>query len=230
MGRAADPAAWLDWLRTAGTGDIARRFVTLRVYLNPGGSIETEPDGLFAADGLHPKAYYSRFRQMLVWAGFEVIDCPRLTRAKNGGDIRIVIDVLDALAGPVPPAAVRSTGVEPVLRAGPLVDAVADLLAEVGGTVGVVCPRELVEQVRAQLPPSPRLQVLDTWQAKGLEFDGCAVLAPERIVAEARTSAAGLRTLYVALTRATQRLTVVSDEPLDWLLPVDGGRHGAVPV
>ena len=117
----------------------------------------------------------------------------------------------------VPPAAVRSTGVEPVLRGGPLADAVVDLLAEVGGTVGVVCPRELVEQVRAQLPPSPRLQVLDTWQAKGLEFDGCAVLAPERVVAEARTPAAGLRTLYVALTRATQRLTVVSDEPLDWL-------------
>ena len=117
----------------------------------------------------------------------------------------------------VPPAAVRSTGVEPVLRPGPLADAVADLLADVSGTVGVVCPRELVEQVRTDLPADPRLQVLDTWQAKGLEFDGCAVLAPERIVAEGRTEAAGLRTLYVALTRATQRLTVVSDEPLDWL-------------
>ncbi len=117
----------------------------------------------------------------------------------------------------VPPTAVRSTGVQPVLRQGPLADAVADLLAEVGGTVGVVAPRELVGQVRRELPADGRLQVLDTWQAKGLEFDGCAVLAPERIVAEGRTPAAGLRTLYVALTRATQRLTVVSDEPLDWL-------------
>ena len=117
----------------------------------------------------------------------------------------------------VPPAAVRSTGVEPLLRAGPLAEAVADLLAEVAGTVGVVAPRELVEQARRDLPADERLQVLDTWQAKGLEFDGCVVLAPERIVAEARTEPAGLRTLYVALTRATQRLTVVSDEPLDWL-------------
>ena len=120
----------------------------------------------------------------------------------------------------VAPEAVRSTGVAPLLRGGPLADAVADLLAEVGGTVGVICPRELVAGVRADLPPDPRLQVLDTWQAKGLEFDGCAVLAPERIVAEGRTRPAGLRTLYVALTRATQRLTVVSDAPLDWLRDV----------
>ena len=117
----------------------------------------------------------------------------------------------------VPPEAVRSTGVEPVLRGGPVVEAVADLLAEVGGTVGVVCPRGLVEGVRAALPPDERLQVLDTWQAKGLEFDGCVVLAPEQVVAEGRTHAAGLRTLYVAVTRATQRLTIVSDDPPDWL-------------
>ncbi len=128
--------------------------------------------------------------------------------------------------GAVPPAAVRSTGVEPVLRGGPLADAVAGLLADVSGTVGVVCPRELVGQVRAELPADARLQVLDTWQAKGLEFDGCAVLAPERIVAEGRTGAAGLRTLYVALTRATQRLTVVSDEPLDWLAAPESGDPG----
>ena len=117
----------------------------------------------------------------------------------------------------VPPDAVRSTGVEPVLTGGPLEAAVADLLREVSGTVGVICPRGLVAGVRAALPPDPRLQVLDTWQAKGLEFDGCVVLAPEQVVAEGRHPAAGLRTLYVALTRATQRLTVVSDEPLDWL-------------
>ena len=122
----------------------------------------------------------------------------------------------------VPPAAVRSTGVEPVLRGGPPADAVADLLAQVPGTVGVVCPRALIDEVRPGLPRDGRLSVLDPWQAKGLEFDGCAVVAPERIVAEGRTEAAGLRTLYVALTRATQRLTVVSDEPLNWL----AGRSG----
>ncbi len=66
----------------------------------------------------------------------------------------------------VPPAAVRSTGVPPVLRPGPLADAVSDVLREVGGTVAVVCPRSLVAQAREELgnalPPDPRLRVLDT--------------------------------------------------------------------
>ncbi|MCW2623180.1 MAG: ATP-dependent helicase [Frankiales bacterium] len=115
------------------------------------------------------------------------------------------------------PQAVRSTGVEPLLRGGSLVDAVTDVLASVTGTVGVVCPRGQVARIRAELPAQERLQVLDTWQAKGLEFDGCVVVAPEQVVAEGRTEIVGLRTLYVALTRATQRLTVFSEEPLGWL-------------
>ncbi len=60
-------------------------------------------------------------------------------------------------------------------------------------------------------------------EAKGLEFDGCAVVDPVGVVAEGRTPEAGLRTLYVALTRATQRLVVVSDEPVDGLF---GGPPG----
>lgn len=117
----------------------------------------------------------------------------------------------------VPPKAVRSTGVAPVLTSAPLGEVVNELLADVGGTVGVICPRARLAQVRADLPADDRLQVLDTWQAKGLEFDGCAVVCPEQIISEAHHDQAGLRTLYVALTRATQRLAVVSDQPLDWL-------------
>ncbi len=117
-----------------------------------------------------------------------------------------------------PPVAVRSTGVPPVVRAGPVTDAVHELLSEVTGTVGVVAPRSAVQRVRAALPPDDRLRVLDPWQAKGLEFDGCVVVDPHGVVAEGRTRAAGLRTLYVALTRATQRLAVVSDEPVEDLL------------
>jgi len=116
----------------------------------------------------------------------------------------------------VPPAAVRSTGVAPLLRGRPLAPAVADLLQQVGGTVGVVCPRALLAQARAELPPDDRVQVLDPWQAKGLEFDGCVVLEPDLVVSEGRTPEAGLRTLYVALTRATQRLVVVADRAPDW--------------
>ena len=55
--------------------------------------------------------------------------------------------------------------------------------------------------------------VLDTWQAKGMEFDGCLVVSPERIATE---NTAGLRSLYVALTRATQRLTVVTTAATPW--------------
>ena len=46
---------------------------------------------------------------------------------------------------------------------------------------------------------------------KGLELDGVVVVEPARIVAD---ETLGLRALYVALTRPTQRLTVVHAEPL----------------
>jgi hypothetical protein len=36
-----------------------------------------------------------------VQAGFQVVDCPPLARGKNGADIQIVLDVVDALAAPV---------------------------------------------------------------------------------------------------------------------------------
>jgi DNA helicase IV len=47
--------------------------------------------------------------------------------------------------------------------------------------------------------------------AKGLEVDGVVVVEPARIVA---SEIQGLRALYVALTRPTQRLTIVHAEPL----------------
>ena len=125
-----------------------------------------------------------------------------------------------------PPAAVRSTGVEPLLLEGTGIDgvlaevpaAVERLLGQVGGTVGVVAPHGLVERVRDVLPAHPRLSVVDPWQVKGLEYDGCVVADPHGLVAEAMHPVAGLRSLYVALTRATQRLVVVSGEPLETLL------------
>ena len=121
-----------------------------------------------------------------------------------------------------PPAAVRSTGVDPLLVVGDVLSevppAVDRLLGQVGGTVGVVAPHGLVERVRDVLPADPRLSVVDPWQVKGLEYDGCVVADPHGLVAEAQHPVAGLRSLYVALTRATQRLVVVSGEPLETLL------------
>src|SRR5207244_138008 len=46
---------------------------------------------------------------------------------------------------------------------------------------------------------------------KGLEFDSVVVVEPTAIVGEVPQ---GLRALYVALTRATRRLTVVHERPL----------------
>jgi hypothetical protein len=128
-----------------------------------------------------------------------------------------VLRRIDASA--VPPAAVRTTGVlptwtvvpDPATAAGAAVD---ELLDQVSGTVGVVVPRALRSLVRHD---DPRVSVVDPWQVKGLEYDGCLVVAPELIVAEALTETAGLRTLYVALTRATQRLAVVSTHREEWL-------------
>jgi DNA helicase IV len=52
-----------------------------------------------------------------------------------------------------------------------------------------------------------RLVVLTGLQTKGLEFDGIVVVAPDEIEAESTT---GRGTLYVVLTRATQRMVTVT--------------------
>ena len=54
-----------------------------------------------------------------------------------------------------------------------------------------------------------RVMALGSLEAKGLEYDATIVVSPAEIADE---SPAGLRVLYVALTRATQQLTVVSGE------------------
>jgi DNA helicase IV len=57
--------------------------------------------------------------------------------------------------------------------------------------------------------------VLSVSQAKGLEFDAVIVADPERILAD---SPRGLNDLYVAITRATQRLGVVYEGVLPEVL------------
>ncbi len=58
-------------------------------------------------------------------------------------------------------------------------------------------------------------QLVAPAEAKGLEFDGVVVVEPAAIVATTGADvAAGLRLLYVALTRAVQSLTVVHHDPL----------------
>ncbi|HEY3606602.1 MAG TPA: ATP-binding domain-containing protein [Pseudonocardiaceae bacterium] len=121
------------------------------------------------------------------------------------------------------PIAVRSTGVQPSVRT--VTDVLAEtrraateLLAEVTGTVGVITTLEGVSATTAALADvdPDRVRVVGSLDAKGLEYDAVVVVTPERIIAEAATPAAGRRSVYVALTRATQRLTVVTTDD-SWL-------------
>ena len=108
------------------------------------------------------------------------------------------------------PEAVRKTGFPPEEFAD-LDEAVRAALGAVEGTVGVITTLAAFDGVSARLADlveaEPRLVVLTDLDAKGLEYDAAVVLDPDAIAGE---SPAGLRTLYVALTRATQRLYVVA--------------------
>ncbi|MBM7091264.1 AAA family ATPase [Streptomyces sp. S12] len=121
-----------------------------------------------------------------------------------------------AMPGSTAPRAVRSTGVEPrfaVARGGlgETVRAEARrLLERVDGTVGVVVAMQRREEARRWLDGlGDRVVALGSLEAKGLEYDATVVVSPAEIADE---SPAGLRVLYVTLTRATQQLTVVSGE------------------
>ncbi len=111
------------------------------------------------------------------------------------------------------PEAVRETGVEPVeLALGPdvratLDAAVADLLGEVEGTVAVIVPPAHARAASGlDGAADGRVAVVDPLSSKGLEWDATVVVDPDAIVAE---SPGGVRVLYVALTRAAHRMTVL---------------------
>ena len=76
-------------------------------------------------------------------------------------------------------------------------------LAELGGAVRAAVPGA---SAGADAELEDTVVVLSVRQAKGLEFDSVIVAEPGQILAE---SPRGHSDLYVALTRATQRLGVV---------------------
>lgn len=117
-----------------------------------------------------------------------------------------------------PPRSVREG--EPPLEtsAGSLAE-VADLVADQAASIGdrrlaVIAPKGRQDGLRAALAPwlasqddleSP-VVLVTAEQAKGLEFDDVVVVEPDGIAAEGRH---GVRALFVAMTRPTQRLTMV---------------------
>jgi DNA helicase IV len=134
------------------------------------------------------------------------------------------------------PRSVRESGAEPWHEAVPagelgkrLAEAAGQEAAAVGGgRVAVIVPAgrldELGTAVRATVPGTSvgaeaelenTVVVLSVRQAKGLEFDSVIIAEPGEILAE---SPRGHSDLYVALTRATQRLGVLHAEQLPGVL------------
>ena len=147
--------------------------------------------------------------------------------------VELSAPVLAAAApGLRPPRPVRHSGHRPRLvaaapstRAAEVVEAAGAAVAEVTpGTVAVLAPASLVGELALALDEAgfqaidPRrdglgspVSLLPVDLANGLEFDAVVVVEPLTIADE---SPQGLRALYVALTRPTQRLVVVHERPL----------------
>jgi DNA helicase IV len=146
----------------------------------------------------------------------------------------VAADVLASVApAERPPDSVRSEGVPPHAVQVPADADFAASLAQVaradlaglgapdGGRLAVIAPDARIAEVAAAIPEAitgDRPESLDAAatlltvsQAKGLEFDRVVLADPAGIVAQ---SPNGGHDLYVAITRATHRLTVVHEGPL----------------
>lgn len=149
---------------------------------------------------------------------------------RTPAEIMDVASRLLAVAAPTvePSRSVRSTGRTPRFAAVGRSDLVAEAAAAArtacseGGAVAVIAPLALHDDLvdamsdvgaEADTPDSldAAVAVLGATAAKGLEFDHVVVVEPARLVTPDR---AGLRLLYVTLTRATKTLTVVHAEAL----------------
>jgi hypothetical protein len=145
------------------------------------------------------------------------------TNYRNSAEIfelaaSVVRDVVAPFELPKP---VRSTGWLPSVRAvtrDELASACRlasdELLEAVEGTVGVITAMDRRDDVAGWLgdrvgAEDSRLRVAGSLEAKGLEYDAVVLVSPSELIAESST---GRRALYVALTRATQRLTVLSTD------------------
>ncbi|MEU9925759.1 ATP-dependent DNA helicase [Streptomyces griseoluteus] len=146
----------------------------------------------------------------------------RWEHTRLGVNYRTPSEIMDLAAAVVraehpdfePPSSVRSTGVRPWVRdaSGDLPGAVARAVEELTpaeGRLAVIAPRTLhatvagaLDGVTAGAEPdlTRNVVLLDPRQSKGLEFDSVLVVDP---------AAYGTSDLYVALTRATQRLGVL---------------------
>jgi DNA helicase IV len=128
------------------------------------------------------------------------------------------------------PTSVRMGDATPrIVRVDSLVAGVVDEVAELrrqvpSGSVAVVAPDERCDAISDALNAAgfdhgraattgldQSLTVVPVSVVKGLELDGVVVVEPAEIIG---SDEHGLRALYVALTRSTQRLSVVHHQDL----------------
>jgi DNA helicase IV len=96
-----------------------------------------------------------------------------------------------------------------------------DRLIDAGGTIAVIASSTVIDDIfdnlalelgdivgRGAAGLTRAVAVLTPQEAKGLEFDSTIVVGPQRIVDEIVRGAAAL---YVAMTRPTQRLHLVTE-------------------
>ncbi|WP_328727525.1 HelD family protein [Streptomyces sp. NBC_00259] len=136
--------------------------------------------------------------------------------ARLGVNYRTPAEIMEYAAGRrragdpgfTPPRSIRSTGVHPWERTVALAEVarLAQEEAPAEGRLAVIAPRELHARLTGlgddgPLDLSRPVVLIDPRQAKGLEFDTVLVVAPELMLPN---------DLYVALTRATQRLGVIT--------------------
>jgi DNA helicase IV len=137
------------------------------------------------------------------------------TNYRNSSEIfAVAAEVIRTIMPDLPlPSAVRSTGVDPVdevvTPAGlpaAVREAAEKQLADVDGTIGVITPVLRHDEMARWVAGLPeRVRVVTALEAKGMEYDAVVLVEP----AEVAVDTSGVRTLYVALSRATQRLTTV---------------------
>jgi DNA helicase IV len=85
----------------------------------------------------------------------------------------------------------------------------------VEGSIAVIAPTRWLDSLRSAIrqlsgDASGRVNVVDPMSTKGLEYDATVIVDPDGIRAE---SPGGVRVLYVALTRAAHRMTILQLAP-----------------
>ena len=137
-----------------------------------------------------------------------------------------------AAPGIAPPQSIRHTGEPPLILGvasseleAEVVERVRYELKTIGsGNIGVIVPESMAEQIDAALTRAgidygratrqgleKQVTVVPVNLVKGLELDSVLVVEPKRVLNE---QIRGAQSLYVALTRSTQRLTIVHHLPL----------------